>query len=229
MRHAESPAVRSVYEDDFLLAISKPIDTPFHSENDALGIVEQVRSYFGSKQLYPAHRLDRVTSGLLLFAKDADTNSALSRLFEQGKIEKRYIAVSQKQPVKKQGWIKGDMAKSRNGSYKLLRSLNNPARTRFYAKKLNPESGPLWYFWLMPHTGKTHQLRVACKALGAPILGDLRYGGASADRCYLHAYSCRFQLHGKQYYIEDGTPAGNQFVILQQEGFVDRLKALEIP
>ena len=45
---------------------------------------------------------------------------------------------------------------------------------------------------LKPHTGKTHQLRVAMKSLGAPILGDTRYGGEQADRTYLHAWALEF-------------------------------------
>ena len=58
----------------------------------------------------------------------------------------------------------------------------------------------------MPETGKTHQLRVACKSLGSPILGDVRYGGAPADRCFLHAYQLAFCYQGQDYEIRAEPP-----------------------
>ena len=82
------------------------------------------------------------------------------------------------------------MGKARNGSYRLLRTLDNPAITRFWSR-LDTSFGER-LFLLKPHTGKTHQLRVAMKSLGAPIFGDTRYGGDEADRTYLHAWALEF-------------------------------------
>ena len=86
------------------------------------------------------------------------------------------------------------MQKSRNGCYQLCRSHNNPAITYFTSHTLAPH---LRAYVLQPKTGKTHQLRVAMKSLGSPILGDVRYGGTPAARTYLHAQRLAFDWQGQ--------------------------------
>ncbi len=204
-------------ENEYFLAVHKPQGLTFHSEDDAQGMVAKVQQQFGGniqgrERLYPVHRLDRMTSGIMLFAKTTEVNSALSALFAEKRIEKYYLALSEHKPKKKQGAIAGDMAKARGGSYKLLRSLNNPARTRFFSQTINIWNGQgVWAFILKPESGKTHQLRVALKSLGSPIIGDRRYGGRSADRGYLHAYRIRFDLFGKRFEITDHVLEGELF------------------
>lgn len=135
------------------------------------------------------HRLDRITSGLVLFARDAAAARRFGELFERGELRKCYLALSDQAPSKKQGWIKGGMSKGRNGSWRLTRDAEHRAVTRFCTQSLRPG---MRLFQLAPHSGRTHQLRVAMKSLGAPILGDARYGGSPADRGYLHAWALRF-------------------------------------
>ena len=192
--------IKILFEHDDFLVCEKPPGQPFHTEDSAplkQGFVTAVRAQLSSESLFPVHRLDKVTSGAMLFAKNPEANSTLSMMFQDKLVEKVYLAVSQKKPKKKQGLISGDMKKVRAGSYKLCHTHANPAITRFYAARLSEG----WGFWLMPKTGKTHQLRVACKALGSPILGDQRYGGSEADRCYLHAYRLAFSYQGESYVI----------------------------
>lgn len=186
------------------LAFNKAAGVPFQSESivakhaeDAgtatlAGMVELVKAEFAGDS-YALHRLDKVTSGIQLFARDKATNQALSAAFRERTMSKYYLALSHKRPQKKQGWVKGDMAKARGGSYKLLRSMANPAVTQFAACSVSFQGRPCWLFLLKPHTGQTHQLRVALKSLGAPILGDKRYGGEQAERCYLHAWRLEFE------------------------------------
>ena len=193
--------IRLLFEHDDFLVCEKPHNLAFHSENNAgesdKGFVALLREQIGSDALYPVHRLDRVTSGALLVAKNSRANSALSQLFQSKTVDKVYLAISDKKPKKKQGLISGDMEKSRGGSYKLCRTHLNPSVTRFYACP----SDEGWGFWLMPQTGRTHQLRVACKSLGSPILGDSRYGGTTAERCFLHAYQIKFRYLDEVYCI----------------------------
>jgi len=200
-------ALHVVFDCDSFIAVSKPHDIAFHCEpvsnttleesggRSSQGFVSLVRQHYSYDTLYPVHRLDRVTSGLMVFAKSVEANSQLSKLFEQRKVQKQYIALSERKPKKKQGLISGDMVKARGGNYKLKQTHENPAVTRFQSKKVDS----LWGFLLKPETGKTHQLRVACKALGSPILGDERYGGAESDRCYLHSYRISFELYETRY------------------------------
>lgn len=193
--------INLLFEHNDFLVCDKPQGLAFHTESDAShsteGFVSLLRDQMGSSSLFPVHRLDRVTSGAILVAKNSRANSELSQLFQSKSVSKVYLAISDKKPKKKQGLISGDMEKSRGGSYKLCRTQANPSITRFYASKC--DNG--WGFWLMPQTGKTHQLRVACKSLGSPILGDTRYGGTPSDRCFLHAYKIGFHYQGVDYCI----------------------------
>lgn len=113
-------------------------------------------------------------------------------------MRKTYLALGTDKPSKKQGWIKGDMEKSRRGAWKLTRGMENPAVTEFGSHSLEPG---LRLFVLHPHTGKTHQLRVAMKSLGSPILGDTLYGGKHASRMFLHAWKIKFDYQGQTFEI----------------------------
>ena len=102
------------------------------------------------------------------------------------------------------------MSKARRGAWKLLRSQQNPAITQFMS--YGTQSGTR-VFLLKPHTGKTHQIRVALKSLGTPLLGDSLYGGEtdSIDRAYLHAFGIRFQLFETSYAYYALPSVGKQF------------------
>jgi tRNA pseudouridine32 synthase/23S rRNA pseudouridine746 synthase len=144
-------------------------------------------------KLWPVHRLDKATSGLVIFAKTAAAAATFGQLFSEHKVEKHYLAIALGKPKKKQGWVKGGMEKGRNGSWLLTRDLKNPASTYFVSTALESEQKVAQRLYLIqPKTGKTHQIRVALKSLGCPILGDKRYKGAEADRCYLHAFTLSF-------------------------------------
>lgn len=188
------PPFSIIRQTDDWLAIAKPEGIGMHTEENQKGIVVSAAEQLGT-ELWPVHRLDKVTSGILLLAKNKMAAARLSRLFSEHKVQKYYLAASAEKPKKKQGWIKGDMAKSRNGSWKLLRTQDNPAITRFVSQ--HHEQSGLRLYLLKPTTGKTHQLRVALKSLGAPILGDQRYGGKPADRTYLHAFALCFEDNGE--------------------------------
>ena len=183
------PAFHVIADGPGWIAINKPAGVNFHSEDDGPGLMVQLEQQLQTS-LWPVHRLDKVTSGIILFATSADAAAMLSEEFAARRVRKYYLAISAQKPAKKQGWIKGDMTKSRNGSWKLLRTTENPAITRFVSHY--DDSAAQRIFLLSPKTGRTHQLRVAMKSLGAPILGDQRYGGQDADRTYLHAWRLSF-------------------------------------
>ncbi len=187
-----------LFDTDHYVVIDKHPGYGFHSEHGRPGIAEQLKTDLGVQQLYPLHRLDRMTSGLLVFAKDLATAQALNAQFRQRQVGKFYLALSDRKPKKKQGLIQGDMEKGRRGNWKLLPSRRNPAITRFVSCSVSPG---LRLYLLKPLTGKTHQLRVAMKSLGAPIIGDQRYhadDGTAVDRGYLHAYALSFEVQGEQ-------------------------------
>lgn len=192
---------------DFLV-IDKAPGISVHRDDEATGLVERVATDQGYAQLYLVHRLDRLTSGLLLLAKSAAACAALAQEFAERRVEKLYVALSDRRPLKKQGSVRGDMQRTRNGAWRLARSMENPARTEFSSRSVR--SG-LRLFALRPATGKTHQLRVALKSVGAPVLGDQRYGGSSADRGYLHACGLRFEYAQTQFQFGRLPHAGALF------------------
>jgi tRNA pseudouridine32 synthase/23S rRNA pseudouridine746 synthase len=155
------------------------------------------------------HRLDKITSGLIIFAKNKTTAISFQQLFEQHKIQKYYLALSDKKPSKKQGLIKGDMVKSRRSMWKLLRSQTNPAISQFFSYSVD---GGKRLFIVKPHSGKTHQIRVALSSIGSPIIGDPNYHPNSlADRGYLHAFALQFTLNDTLYSYVNSPVSGAEF------------------
>lgn len=226
---------RVLYESNRILAIDKPTGIAHHNDDATgeLGIVSQLREFYESTEsggnqmrLYGVHRLDRVTSGILIFAKDSEMAGILSKTFREKTALKYYIGISHRKPKKKkQGWVSGNMVRGRRKSWYLENSTKKGpdyAQTRFFSAGLG-ELGdsclseandddedaintlPKTCLLFRPHTGKTHQLRVAAKSLGLPLLGDPIYSGdavAGADkgtnvpRTFLHAAAIHLPLSG---------------------------------
>lgn len=181
---------------DFVV-INKHPNVSVHKDDSDSMLLQEVGRITGDNQLYLVHRLDKMTSGLLLLARNQLAAAILSGQFAERKIEKYYLAIGSKKPKKKQGLIVGDMQRSRRASWKLVNSRENPAITQFFS--LAGEPGER-LFLCKPHTGKTHQIRVALKSVGSPIVGDPIYNPSSiSDRGYLHAFALRFSYQSQDY------------------------------
>lgn len=199
--------------DDFVV-LHKPAGLSFHSE-DGPGVVVLAEQQLGYK-LYPVHRLDKVTSGLLLLARHSAAAAELTRLFSERQVQKFYLALSPQKPQKKQGWIKGDMQLARRGAWRLTATMDAPAVTYFISQGY--QQLPFRAFLLRPYTGKTHQLRVALKSQSAAIAGDTLYGAVTADRVYLHAYALAFKYLDTDYYFTQLPETGSLFEALLAAG-----------
>ena len=227
---------RVIYESNRILAIDKPPGISHHNDDETgeLGIVSQLRAYYetlGSNsegqppfRLYGVHRLDRVTSGILLFAKDGEMAAMLSKAFRDKAAVKYYIGISNRKPKKKkQGWVKGTMVRGRRKSWYLTNSKDpdeakgsaengqssesNHAITRFFTAGLGElgrdDTAARTCILFRPHTGKTHQLRVAAKSVGLPLLGDPIYGAdvasdGNCSRAFLHAAAIHISMDGSE-------------------------------
>jgi len=183
------------HNEDFVI-VNKSAGITVQRDGNERGLLELVARDLGLAKLFPVHRLDKETSGLVIMAINTDANQQLSKLFAEHLMQKFYIAISEQKPRKKQGLVIGDMEKARRGSWKLVKTRRNPAITQLFSVSMLPGKR---LFLLRPKTGKTHQLRVALKSLAAPILGDTRYGPAetSSDRMYLHAWQLQFEWRGE--------------------------------
>jgi tRNA pseudouridine32 synthase / 23S rRNA pseudouridine746 synthase len=204
--------LKIVFENERFAIVNKPYDLNFHSEEEA-GFVVHATKMLKAEQLFPVHRLDKMTSGMVILAKSSEIAKLFGELFESRKIEKFYLAISLRKPKKKQGWIKGDMAPARRGSYKFVSSNENPAITQFVSGALRPNER---FFLIKPHTGKTHQIRVALKSISSPVAGDIRYANTDEakkeDRGYLHAYGLRFTLGEELFEFTLDPEVGERFL-----------------
>ncbi|MGC9421128.1 MULTISPECIES: TIGR01621 family pseudouridine synthase [Vibrio] len=186
---------------DFLVIIKHP-NVSVHKDDGEVMLLQEIAKKTGDHQLYLVHRLDKMTSGLLLLARSSGAARLLSLAFAQRAVEKFYLAIGNRKPKKKQGLISGDMQRSRRASWKLLTSQENPARTQFFSLPAEPGER---LFLCKPHTGKTHQIRVALKSIGSAIIGDPIYNSSSvSDRGYLHAFGLCFVYQNQRFeFISD--------------------------
>ncbi len=163
-----------IFENDAFVAVNKPAGmlTIPDREQSEKSLKEFLLDKYGS--IFTVHRLDRDTSGIVLFAKNEQAHKYFSRLFEERKIEKYYLGIVLGNPSEKSGLIdapiaehpvnKGMMTIHRNGKessteYQVLESHNNFSLVSFQL-----------------HTGRTHQIRVHAKSIGHPLACDILYG-----------------------------------------------------
>jgi len=189
------PAARILYEDADIVAIDKPFGLATHAPehhraDDVVSWLKRHYKALGVSDYLGIHqRLDRDTSGVLLFARRKEANAGLAPQFEKHTVEKSYVAVVEgKAPARAElaHYIaEGEDGlrvarvrdgKPRRGEQEALTTMSSLAR-----------KGSRALVELSPKTGRTHQLRVQLKAVGAPIVGDHDYGGPPAERLMLHA------------------------------------------
>jgi len=138
--------------------------------------------------LRPVHRLDRGTSGLMLFSSDAKVLQNIQTNWHQCSF-KSYLAVVEPAPSWDQQMITLAIENKRDkrGRY----HVSEHGRSCKTEAEVIQRQGNRALLKLIPHTGRTHQLRIHLAALGCPILGDIRYGGKAHRRLMLHAESLR--------------------------------------
>lgn len=188
------PAEAVVYQDRDLLAVNKPSGvasqrTPYQLKGTLEYWVAEEFARQGIKEpVRVVHRLDRGTSGLMLFPKHRQAAAWLSGLFSSGMIEKRYLAlVAGNPPV--QAWRSdGAIGKVAAGRWGVMAG-GRSAMTDF--RVLSSDDG-LALLEACPRTGRTHQIRVHLSDAGLPIVGDLTYGGQDAARLLLHCWGLEF-------------------------------------
>lgn len=181
-----------LYEDDYLLAVSKTPDCVIYPEgkegNDTL--VNFIAGYYQRKGISHTiryiYRLDKETSGVFLVAKDWLTEAYLCHEMEEGNIKKYYIALVEGKLKDKKGEIRKAVAKDRHANNRFrVDEKGKMAVTRYQVLK-ERENTSLVQCELV--TGRTHQIRVHFSSLGHPLVGDVLYGSKrKAKRTMLHA------------------------------------------
>ncbi len=179
---------KTVYEDENVLVVDKPAG--LLSEFKGEYCPEATLAKYG----LIVHRLDRDTSGVIILAKNEETQSMLRRQFQDRKTHKTYYAVIQGRPKLDEARIDLPMMRDMKRPTTFRVDPNGKPAETFY--KVLKTDGKHSLVELRPTTGRTHQLRVHMKYIGHPILGDPVYGEEKADRLYLHAGKLEITLPG---------------------------------
>ncbi|OYY61500.1 MAG: RNA pseudouridine synthase [Hydrogenophilales bacterium 28-61-11] len=201
MPEPEMPRIEPLYADASLLVFDKPsglLAVPGRGADKQDCLSARAQAAYPDALI--VHRLDMATSGLMLMARDAATQRALSRAFAAREVTKRYLAVVAGRLDAPPGdWGMIDLPIIVDWPNRPLRiidhQLGKPSQTRWRVLG-HDASGATTRIELEPVTGRSHQLRVHLRALGYPILGDGLYAPpavqAQANRLLLHAVSLRF-------------------------------------
>lgn len=206
------PSYEVLFEDECLIAVNKSGNIPVHPSgvffNNTLVMVLERDT---GTRLFPVHRLDRETSGAILFAKDPGTASAVQKNF--GSFSKSYRAVVRGIPESEEFSVRVPIGPARSSVVRKKReAYPGAAEEAFTGFRVISVSGDFSFVEALPVTGRMHQIRVHLWYAGLPIVGDKLYGGdekvyleyvengltesvirrAGFRRCALHSYSIAF-------------------------------------
>ncbi len=199
-----------LYEDEWLIAVHKPCGVPSQAPRpeEPDDIVHRVKLFLGTEYLGVHQRLDRDTSGVMVFAKRTEANVGLARQFEGRTIVKRYRAVVS-------GWPRARLRATledtlvRDGERMVVARGPRAVRAVTQVRVLE-QRGSRALLELVLETGRMHQARVQLAHRGCAIAGDALYGGVPAPRLMLHAW-CSELMHpisGRPLVIRDERMAG---------------------
>ncbi|MCD6289874.1 MAG: class I SAM-dependent methyltransferase [Anaerolineae bacterium] len=182
--------------DQDIIVIDKPIGVATHAPSDdpyPADAVTILRRQLGIDYLGMHQRLDKETSGVLLFSRRPAANPALAHAFQTGQVRKRYLAIVHGVPRKSAGRVDIPIARGRGGHYYVTSrddSRGRAARTRWQQLDASPD-GRFSLLEVTPETGRTHQIRVHLAHIGYPVVGDVLYDPQRrpAPRLMLHALS----------------------------------------
>jgi 23S rRNA pseudouridine1911/1915/1917 synthase len=211
-----------LYEDADVLAICKPVGinsqrTPYQLKGTVeYAVGAYLRSQGSEEPVRIVHRLDRGTSGLMLFPKNRPSAARLSSQLHDGEIEKRYLALVQGVAPQGKWLVDAPIAKIAPSRYGVA-TPGKEAQTAFRVVAAGSEATLLE---ARPLTGRTHQIRVHLEHSGLPIVGDRVYGGAKAGRMMLHCLAMSF-LDGHGSRVSVSAPPDSAFLEVCREFGID--------
>lgn len=197
-------ASRVLYEDNHIIAINKlPSEIVQGDEtgdptllDDVKGLLKERDRKPGNVYLGVPHRLDRPTSGVVIFAKTEKALSRLSVMFRDRKVDKIYWAIVDRQPPETEGrlvhHLVRDASKNKSFAYDAERKRSKVAELSYH---LICATKSFYLLEIELHTGRHHQIRAQLAAVGVHIKGDLKYGSARSNRdggIHLHARKVSF-------------------------------------
>src|SRR5580704_12291750 len=201
-RPQEEAALRDliIHRDNHAIVLNKPAGLAVQGGSNTTrhvdGLLDGLR-FDSDERPRLVHRLDKDTSGVLLIARTAAAAAFFTRAFRDKTTRKIYWAIVAGLPNPRQGKIDLSLAKGAGKGGERVRPDDDGKDAVTYYRVIDAAGDKASWLALLPLTGRTHQLRAHCAAIGAPILGDGKYGGAAAHipggaaehRLHLHARS----------------------------------------
>lgn len=190
--------VQIIYEDDHLLVANKPNNFLVHESHYARNIQEPTLLDKLAEQIndpvYPVHRLDRKTSGILLFARKKEFVAEIQRLFTDNRIDKIYYAIL-RGFISEKFTVDSPVKNNDTGIYKdaltngeCLQQIELPIPVHPY------DSSRYSLVKLSPQTGRMHQLRIHMNKISHPIIGDYKYGDRFHNRMFEQEFGCEYMF-----------------------------------
>lgn len=180
--------MKIIHGDDYLIVLDKPAGLsvlPDGWEKDSQYLVRLLEDRYG--KIYVVHRLDKITSGVMVFARDAETHRALNIQFENHEAQKTYHAIVEGNPKWEEKVAKHPLRANVGHKHRTMvdDKRGKPSETRFrvikrYQARTEQGRSEAALVEAKPMTGRTHQIRVHAYALGHPLVEDVLYG--SRDR-----------------------------------------------
>jgi 23S rRNA pseudouridine955/2504/2580 synthase len=216
-----------IFEDKHFLVIDKPAGVASHGGSGVShGAIELLRAARPKESLELAHRLDRDTSGVLVFARTRPALTGLQALIRGGEVTKQYLCLMNGTPSRAKFDVNAPLQKSiLQGGERMVRVSDNGKPSLTFFREIEQYSGARLMEATLG-TGRTHQIRVHAAHVGHPLAGDPKYGDAEANqrfrkkglkRMFLHASHMSFELDGRAYGFSAPLPD-------ELKDFLDKLR-----
>ncbi|KGK88159.1 pseudouridine synthase [Desulfosporosinus sp. HMP52] len=214
----ESGSIEVLYEDNYLIVLNKPSGLLVHPTGQtSSGTLSNYLAFYFQQQevictIRPIHRLDRETSGCIVFAKDSRTQTILETFLKDGSLKRTYQALVQGIVDPPSGTINAPIGSHPTKPNRRAVNLKGDPAITHYKTVQGLSNASLLELTL--ETGRTHQIRVHLTHLGYPIIGDRMYGKASnlINGQALHAISVHFSHPVEQHEITVQAPAPTNFL-----------------
>ena len=222
--------IEIIYQDPQIIVVNKPAMLAVIAEGWDAGaphLRQLLEKKFGKGSIWVVHRLDKITSGVMVFARTADAHRHLNTQFERHEVEKIYHAIVEEIPEWDEYIARHSLHANVGRQHRTVsdRVRGKPSETALRVLQrweANHERDAYAWIEARPKTGRTHQVRVHCAEMGHPLIGDTLYGAETSsmiERPALHAQSLSF--------IHPATKKKITFTAPHPEDFAELINLLE--